>query len=82
MTSIIRQVYEILKVDSRKGDFFTLVQKDFKECNIKITEEEIKACSKGASKIFITQTVKEKAFSELTEENFNLEIVKTQFLKS
>ena len=72
MTSIVRQVYDTLKVDRRKGDFFNLVQKDFQECNIKMTEEVIKACSKRAWKIFITQTVKEKAFSELPEENFNL----------
>ena len=76
MTSIVRQVYDTLKVDSRKGDFFNLVQKDLKECNIKMTEEEIRAYSKRTWKIFITQTVKEKAFSDLTEENLNLEHTK------
>ena len=76
MTSIVRQVYDTQKVDSRKGDFFNLVQKDFKECNIKMTDKEIKAYSKRTMKIFITQTVKEKAFSDLTVENLNLEHTK------
>ena len=46
ITSTIRQVYEELKNDSRKGDFSQLVHKDLKYCNVKMTEEEIRNHSK------------------------------------
>ena len=38
---MIRQVYEALKIDSRKGDFVDLIMKDLEEVNIDITEEDI-----------------------------------------
>ena len=41
-----------------------------------MTEEHIKEYSKRTWKIFITQTVKEKAFSDLTEESSTLEHAK------
>ena len=40
-SSMIRQVYEALKVDRRKGDFVNLINKDFEDLNIDITEEDI-----------------------------------------
>ena len=46
MTSTVRQVYETLKQDSRKGDLVSLVEKDMKDCDMKMTEEEIKGQSK------------------------------------
>ena len=41
ISSMIRQVYEALKIDSRKGDFVDLIMKDLEEVNIDITEEDI-----------------------------------------
>ena len=37
---MIRQVYEALKIDSRKGDFVDLIMKDLEEENIYITVED------------------------------------------
>ena len=45
--TMIRQVYEALKVDSKKGDFFSLVTKDTRDLEISLSEEEIQSCSKG-----------------------------------
>ena len=39
---MIRQVYEALKSDSRKGDFVYLVEKDIEDIKIDLSEEEIK----------------------------------------
>ena len=47
ITSIIRQVYEALKEDSRKGDFVSLIKTDMEELKIAITEEEIVRPSKS-----------------------------------
>ena len=42
------------------------------DCEIKITEEEIPNYSKITWKIFISKKIKEKAFSDLTEDNSKL----------
>ena len=44
--SMIYQVYQALKEDSRRGDFYYLSQKDLKDLNIDMTENEIKQSSK------------------------------------
>ena len=80
-TSIIRQVYDVLKQDSRKGDFFNLVQKDLKHCNIQMTEEEIKNHTKTRWKILVSDKVKQTAFVNLVEENSKLENTKNIFFK-
>ena len=41
ITSMIRQIYETLKEDSRKGDFVDLVRQDFEEVEIDLTEEDL-----------------------------------------
>jgi hypothetical protein len=46
MSSMIRQVYETLKMDSVKGDFFSLVQTDMEELDIDFTVEEIENTTK------------------------------------
>ena len=53
ITSTVRQVYDTLKHDSRKGDFYFLIQKDLREFDIKITEEEIQYHSKKAGKTLL-----------------------------
>ena len=68
-SSKIRQVYEALKVDSRKGDFVDLIKKDIEEINIDITEEEIISIKKVDWKKYIHEIVKEAAFDYLVNEN-------------
>ena len=46
MGSMIRQVYEALKRDSRKGDFVDLVTKDIDELDIQLSEEYIQNTTK------------------------------------
>ena len=65
MNSRIRQVYETLKTDSRKGDFVYLIKQDIKDLEIDITEEDIQMYTKK----FIHEKVKHFALSSLTEEN-------------
>ena len=77
--SIIRQVYDVLKQDSRKGDFLNLVKKDLKHCNIQMTEEEIKIYTKTRWKNLVSNKVKLTAFVYLVEENFKLKNTKNIF---
>ena len=46
ISSMIRQVYETLKEDSRKGEFADLVIKDLEEVKIDLSEEGIMTISK------------------------------------
>ena len=46
ISSMIRQVYETLKEDSRKGEFADLVRKDLDEVKIDLSEEGIMTISK------------------------------------
>ena len=39
--STLRQVYDVLKSDSKKGDFEYLVKKDLKDLQISLNEDEI-----------------------------------------
>jgi hypothetical protein len=80
-TSIIRQVYDALKQDSRKGDFFQLVQKDLKHCNLQMTEEEIKNYTKTKWKNVVSDKVKRTAFDDLVAENLKLENTKNIVFK-
>ena len=43
---MIRQVYETLKLDSRKGDFVHLIKQDMEDLDLELTEEEIQICTK------------------------------------
>ena len=45
--SMILQVYEALKVDSRRGDFVNLVQKDMETLEIELSEEDISSCTQS-----------------------------------
>ena len=46
INSMVRQVYETLKTDSRKGDFVYLIKQDMKDLDIDLTEEDIEMCTK------------------------------------
>lgn len=69
MSSMIRQVYETLKLDSRKGDFVYLIKQDMEDLDLELTEEEIQICTKIQWKKFIHERVKYFALFSLTEEN-------------
>ena len=66
---MIRQVYDALKVDSRKGDFVNLKTKDFEDLNIDITKEDIILLKKSEWKKYINKIIKENAFEYLVKEN-------------
>ena len=40
-TKLIKQVYDVLQQESRKGDFVYLVQKDYHENNMEMSDEQI-----------------------------------------
>ena len=42
ISSILRKVYDTMKCDSRKGDFYNLVKKDMEDLDIAMTEEDIR----------------------------------------
>ena len=48
--STMRQVYEALQQDSRKGDFYNLVKKDLEDLNIQFDEGMIIQYSKNYGK--------------------------------
>ena len=74
--SIIHQVYEVLKSDSRRGDFYSLVKKDLEDLNIKIDEKAIREYSPVNWKKYIRNKVRENALQHLTYENSMLEKTK------
>ena len=69
MSTMIRQVYETLKTDSRKGDFVNLIKQDMEELDIVITDEEIQSVTKVQWKKYIHEEVESLALKSLTEEN-------------
>ena len=60
--SMISEVYSALKEDSRKGDFYQLVQKDLKDLNIEMTDSDIKNHKKSQWKMYVKEQVKNAAF--------------------
>ena len=74
--TLIRQVYDELKSDSRKGDFFSLVQKDMKDISIYTDETRIEEYPKSIWKKIVKKAVMESAFQYLTSENLLLKNTK------
>ena len=68
---MIRQVFEALKVDSRKGDFVALVKEDMKTLNIDLSEEDITLITKLQWKKYVHERVKTGALKWLVEENMS-----------
>ena len=66
---MIRKVFEVLKTDSRKGDFVDLVNQDIKDNDIDLTKTDIKNMSKLQWKKYVNMKVKETAFKYLISEN-------------
>ena len=75
-SSTIFQVYEALKQESRKGDFYSLSQKDLQDLNIKLNEVQIKEYSKTKWKTYVKNVIKDCAFKHLSAENAKLENTK------
>ena len=69
INSTISEVYCALKEDSRRGDFYHLVQKDLQDLSIEMTDSEIKSYKKRKWKIFVKDEVKNAAFAFLLKEN-------------
>ena len=80
-SSTMKQVYEALKCDSRKGDFYSLVQKDTKDLKIQCDETMITNYSKSQWKNLVKKSVKESALKHLTSENSMLENTKEIMFK-
>ena len=60
--SMVGHVFRALKEDSRKGDFWWLVQKDLKELNIDMDEIQIKNHTKWQWKQIVKNSVRKLAF--------------------
>ena len=76
METTVREVYETQKCDSKRGDFVDLVQKDIKEIELDLNEEEIKAMNKMEWKTFIDEKIKVAALKNLNLENSKLDKTK------
>ena len=75
-STMLRQVYDTLKEESRHGDFVSLTQSDKNALNIDISEEDIQLVSKWSWKKYLTEKVREAAFLYLTQENSSKEKTK------
>ena len=71
--STMRQVYEALKCDCCKGDFYSLAQKDIKDVNIQCEEAIIQQYSKSQWKTLVKNAVKACALKYLASQNSQLE---------
>ena len=67
--SIIRQVYDALNEDSRKGDFISLINCDKIDLKIDLTDDEISLISKYSWKKYVKEKVNIAAFNYLVTEN-------------
>ena len=75
-TTLIRQVYDVLKQESRKGDFVYLVQKDLHEINMEMSDEQIHPFTNLKWQNIVKQKVNQAAFKHLISENMSKEKTK------
>ena len=69
INSMISEVFKALKEESRKGDFYQLVQKDLQDLDIEMSENYIMNYKKCQWKLFVKDQVKNAAFMFLVNEN-------------
>ena len=69
MDSMIRQVYNTLKEDSRKGDFVFMSDNDREELKIDKTDEDIAEITKNSWKKYVKERVMSSALEYLSNEN-------------
>ena len=67
--TLIRQVFDVLNEDSRKGDFVYLTNHDKIELEIDLSNEEISSISKWSWKKYLREKVTKAAFKFLIEDN-------------
>ena len=67
--SMIRQVYEEQKKDSKKGDFNYLIKEDMKEIKLEVEDEHVRNMSKVKWKTVVNEKVEIAAFAYLMKEN-------------
>ena len=79
MDSLIRQVYETQKMESRKGDFVYLTKEDLKVVELEIKETEIAKYSNKEWSRKVNEQVEKAALKELLNEN--REKLKTKHLE-
>ena len=60
------QVYQALKSECQKRDFNSLIQKDIKDLNIKLDEDQHKDYSKNNWNILAKHVIKRCAFQHLS----------------
>ena len=77
MESMIRQVFEALKADSRKGDFVSLVKQDIEALNIGLSEKDIKLFTMLKWKKFVHEKVETGELNWLVEEHLTKKTKKT-----
>ena len=78
-SSTLKQVYDVLKCDSRRGDFYFLAQNDIRDTEITQTEGEIKNFIEEKWKKYVKYKVTKLALKLLVEENPTKE--KTKHIK-
>ena len=69
INSLLRQVFDALREDSRKGDFISLTNRDRIDLKIDQTNEEIADMTKCMWKKYVKEMVKSAALESLVEEN-------------
>ena len=69
METMLRKVYEVIKTDSRKGDFVDLVQQDLNDVGLEISENDIENTPKLLWKKIINSKVKDAALLDLVAQN-------------
>ena len=67
--TMIRQVYETQKSESRKGDFIFQIKEDLKELDIALKEHEVVMLNKTKWNKFINERVEQNALEVLVKEN-------------
>ena len=66
---LIRQVFDVLSEESRKGDFVYLTNCDREELEIDLSNEEIASISKWSWKKYLKEKTSKAAFKFLVEDN-------------
>ena len=74
--SIMRQVFDTLKSESRYGDFVYLTNRDKRDLQIDLSEDEIEAMPKKKWKLYLKKKTISAAFDYLVYENRNKEKTK------
>ena len=67
--ALVREVFDVLKEDSRKGDFVNQINIDLEELDIDVNNEEIGDISKYSWKKYLKEKTDTAAFNFLLKDN-------------